>query len=170
MARPGLWSDADNAKLVQLEAQSMPREEIAQRLRKTRQQVTAQIGRLRNRQKSQAGAATAGTIGRRADLSMPWSAEEVERVLVLGATARGMREWSEIAAAHFPGRSAAACKQQYFHSRGARHDSASRVRSPALAESPREPQSITAVVLGDPPPGRSALDRQQQFSPTRGIA
>lgn len=116
MARPRLWNDDENAKLMQLEAKNVPRDEIAQRLRKTREQVAAQICRLRARQGCPSDGAT---IGRKRDPCAPWTSDEIGLVLKLGRDARGMADWGAIASAHFPGRTATACKQQYFHRRAA---------------------------------------------------
>jgi hypothetical protein len=156
------WSDADNAKLLQLEAEKVPREEIAQRLRKTRQQVNGQIGRLRMRQDLRERRANERGIVHGA----PWLADEIERLLALGHTAR-LDEWPAIAETHFPGRTAKACKQQYYNCRAARAAKA-QLQEPEVAAAPvharcaaaLEPQSITAAVFGDPPPGRSALDQR----------
>jgi hypothetical protein len=159
------WSDADNARLLQLEAEKVPREEIAQRLRKTRQQVNGQIGRLRMRQNLRERRANARGIVHGA----PWLADEIERLLALGHTAR-LDEWPAIAETHFPGRTAKACKQQYYNCRAARASlgAKAQLQEPEAAAVPvrahraetREPQSITAAVFGDPPPGRSALDQR----------
>jgi hypothetical protein len=117
MVRPRTWSDDDNAKLLQLEAANVPREEIARRLRKTRGQVTAQIGKLRMRRDLRAirAAAAAGVTvdEKRRSHGAPWTPEEIELVLTLGRGAH-LDEWPGIAAAHFPGRTADACKQQYI--------------------------------------------------------
>ncbi|WP_438278106.1 SANT/Myb-like DNA-binding domain-containing protein [Nitrobacter sp.] len=179
MVKPRTWSDDENARLLQLEAEKLPREEIAQRLRKTRQQVTAQIGKLRARQNTHAHSESEIAVVRRCDPGAPWTEEEIERLIGLGSTARGMGEWGVIARTHFPGRTPTACKQQYFHSRGARHDPAEveprdlSASGPSAAAAPvwrQAPQSITAAVFGDPPPGRSALDQRRHFSQTRGLS
>lgn len=188
MVQPRTWSDDDNAELMRLEADNVPREEIARRLRKTRAQVTAQIGKLRIRRDLRAirAAATAGVAvdEKRRNHGTPWTPEQIELVLTLGPGAH-LDEWPGIAAAHFPGRTADACKQQYYvltrAARGVAPKAPSRLKAaPDLspkttrvaipATTRLAPQSLTAAILGDPPPGRSALDRRQQLSPTRGIS
>lgn len=184
MARFRTWSDDDNAKLIQLEADNVSREEIALRLRKTRQQVSTQLCKLRIRQDLRA--IRAAVADRPADHAALWTPEEIERLLVLGSTAC-LNDWPAIAREHFPGRTAKACKQQYYVSRRASRGSAPKTplrledqqkidrrvtKLPVTAEPARasSSQSLTAAIMGDPPPGRSALDHKQQFSLTRGIS
>jgi hypothetical protein len=170
MVQTRIWSDDDNARLIRFDAANMPREEIAHRLRKTTQQVTAQIGKLRTRQKLRERAQAGSVVGRRCDPGALWTPEEIERVLVLGATAR-LDEWPAIARAHFPGRTAKACRQQYYVGRAARRarpssplrevGAATTAVAPPRVAPAHMPQSITAAVFGDPPPGRSALDQRK---------
>lgn len=180
MVQPRTWSDDDNAKLLQLEADNVPREEIAQRLRKTRAQVSAQIGKLRIRQDLRAihaetAAAIAAEPVRRKQNNGShggWTPDEIERLLMLGCDRR-LDEWPGIAAAHFPGRTPDACKQQYYERSRAARGVAPKAQSRQAAPDPSpkkthvavpapalEPLSITAAILGDPLPGRSALDRR----------
>lgn len=187
MTRPRTWSDDDNTRLMQLVADNVPREEIAQRLRKTRQQISTQICKIRIRRDLRDLRAEASGIAaadQPTNHGVLWTPEEIERVLSLGRTAC-LADWPAIAREHFPGRTAKACKQQYYVHRRAALGVAPRTPSrpqdkqkvdprptkvPAAAKPAPAPQSLTAAIMGDPPPGRSALDQRQQFSSPRGIS
>ncbi len=106
----------------------------------------------------------------------PWTVIERAQLRALAAAQRC--DWDAIAR-HFPGRTASACKAQHqmlmraeagrprdhsgerkVNGRIRHTDSDLRLMAapPPLAP---DHESITAAVFGDPPPGRSALDRRR---------
>lgn len=174
MPRPRTWSDDDNTQLMQLVADNVPREEISRRLRKTRRQISTQICKLRIRRDLRALRAEAAAADQQTNHGAFWSPEEIERVMSLGSTAC-LADWPTIAREHFPGRTAKACKEQYYvrrrTARCAAHNAPSQVKQKVeprrhITAPPRlsaaAPQSLTAAIMGDPLPGRSALDQRQQ--------
>lgn len=104
--------------------------------------------------------------------SKPWPAADLKELMKLGRLGFSTQDWTDIGAKF--GRTAAASKVQYFYQLRKKNESTSqrapskkttaRQRLDRVLESQRpdklpNPQSITALILGDPLPGRSALDR-----------
>ena len=121
-----------------------------------------------------------------------WTPQEFARLRRLHV--EGRNDWDEIAA-HFPGRSPAACRQHFYYRMGLERGDSGRRRhaeqpaidpAPPIAPPPKvarelarpvkrpryfsdadafvaariAEQGITAGLLGDPPPGRSAFDKR----------
>lgn len=108
-----------------------------------------------------------------------WSAEEDKRVLELCQHVSGEQAWREVAE-RFPGRTHYAVRQRFLTLRNRaagikreRTDSERPIRTqkrtivgaaPIVLQTPPDlppPASLTAFLLGDPLPGRSALDQKR---------
>jgi hypothetical protein len=108
---------------------------------------------------------------------LPWTDEHCARLLALGDSAQTGARWPKIG--RELGRSGAACKWKYTElkrriangeqlrqesnkgtARRLRDQAATAAREQKLAAE-LAPRSLTAVIFGDPLPGRSALDRRQ---------
>jgi hypothetical protein len=99
----------------------------------------------------------------------PWSAGEVAQLIALRDADK---PWREVAA-KMPGRTRVQCQSRYHYEKRAQgHHSVRRMPSGALqpAAPPARYRDLSSLLLGDPPIGRSALDRQHIASPARAVS